>query len=98
MNKLITILPVFLAVLVTGCSYGSYYEASEACREWSDNGKPYKRTNKWNKNIDKANSRYCRDEDRTNQILGFERVGIKRGRTYDSSKLLDSKVTKRFRY
>ena len=34
MNTLTTTFTVALAVLITGCSYGSMYEAREACDEW----------------------------------------------------------------
>ena len=39
MNKLTTTFTVALAVLITGCSYGSKYEASSACDEWREQGK-----------------------------------------------------------
>ena len=39
MTKLTSTLTVTLAFLITGCRYGSMYEAREACDEWKEQGK-----------------------------------------------------------
>ena len=100
-----------LILLLTSCSYGSFYEAQEACEEWRDKGGSYKfeRERKNIKNetyitISSNRLRDCLNENETNQILGFQYFGCKKG---DFVKLgpskrnlpnITQKVVKRFKY
>ena len=77
--KKLYLLPLFL-VLITGCKYeskyGSKYEANEACKKWVSKGFKYEFEGYYS--TKNGNSRRCRLEAETNQILGFERKGVKR--------------------
>tara|TARA_B100000579_G_scaffold321680_1_gene271368 strand:+ start:7118 stop:7489 length:372 start_codon:yes stop_codon:yes gene_type:complete len=98
--------------------YSSYYEASTACDEWADAGGKFITTRDSSKTIDhlydvwlknrgewrtySSNIRKCRDDDKTNKILGIATQGVKRGKTYnifetDELKITE-KVVKRFSY
>ena len=70
------LLPLLL-VLITGCRYGSKYEANEACVKWALKGFKYEYENYYGTIYD-GNSRRCFYESDTNQILGFEKKGVKR--------------------
>ena len=98
MNKITTTFTVAIAVLITGCSYGSKYEAREACNEWQKGGTQYmKKIGDYPSRT--SYNRYCDDEPETKKILGFENKAIKAGKTYQYDKLPgESKVTKRFQY
>ena len=67
-------------MLITGCKneskYGSKYEANEACIKWVSKGFEYEFEGYYS--TKNANSRRCRLEAETNQILGFEKKGVKR--------------------
>ena len=89
------LLPLFL-VMLTSCKYGSYYEAKKSCNEWSKKVQ-YK--------IDgvERNYRFCRKEEETNQMLGFEYKNIKpiNYKYSDFYEIEDRgafKVKKRFKY
>jgi len=60
------LIPFFL-VLLTGCQYGSFREAVEACKVWMDKGGNYK------KGLYETNRRYCTDEAVTQKILGIDK-------------------------
>jgi len=98
--------------------YSSYYEASTACDEWADAGGKYITTRDSSKTIDhlydmglkprgewlaySSNIRKCRDDDKTNKILGIATQGVKREKTYnifETNELMEiEKVVKRFSY
>tara|TARA_B100000212_G_scaffold147088_1_gene110469 strand:- start:1117 stop:1431 length:315 start_codon:yes stop_codon:yes gene_type:complete len=92
------LLPLFLMML-TSCKYGSYYEAKEACYEWSSKFPDITVTSIGNR----YDYRYCREEKETNQLLGFERINIKpiKYKYSDWEKIKDrfaTKIKKRFKY
>ena len=94
------LLPLLL-VLITGCKYGSKYEANEACKKWVSKGFKYQYESYYSAILN-GNSRRCRLEADTNQILGFEKKGLKR-KFYSYSALeklnnLEEKVVKYFRF
>ena len=94
------LLPLLL-VLITGCKYGSKYEANEACKKWVSKGFKYQYETYYSEN-NNGNSRRCRLEADTNQILGFEKKGLKR-KFYSYYLLkelnqLKEKVVKNFRF
>ena len=102
--KKLYLLPL-LFVLITGCkyesNYRSKYEANEACEKWVSKGFKYEYEGYYlSKN---GNSRRCRLEAETNQILGFEKKGVKR--EYYSKymvekelNLLKEKVVRHFKF
>ena len=86
-------------MMLTGCKYGSYYEAKEACDEWSNKFPDITVTGLLNG----YDYRYCRQEKETNQLLGFERINIepKNYKYSDWEKIEDrfeAKIKKRFKY
>ncbi|MBO8232223.1 hypothetical protein CU311_06000 [Prochlorococcus marinus str. MU1402] len=90
------LLPLSL-IMLTGCKYGSYYEAKEACNEWSNKVPNYAIGNSSFK------FRYCRKEEETSQVLGFEYINIKPiiYKYSDFYKIKDpsaTKIKKRFKY
>ena len=102
MNKLITITPVFLALLIGGCSYGSLYEAEQACSEWSEQVGFYRHI--WLDGDDKlvfeTPIRRCSREELTKQVLGLT-IAHKLddwGELESEERYPSRKVVKRFRY
>ena len=51
-----------LVLVLTSCSYGSLYEAQNACDDWVDKNNEKKST--------KVRNFYCIVEEETNQVLG----------------------------
>ena len=98
MNKLTTITPIFLAVLITGCSYGSKYEASEACKEWQEEGTQYL-YQIGDYPSRPAYNRRCEYEPQTKKILGLENKSLEAGKLYQWDDMPgEDKVTKRFQF
>ena len=88
---------ILILTLLTGCKYGSYKEASDACNKWVEKGEKYKITSSWGTYTEDI--RECLNEDVTKQILGVE-YPITPG-FYENSprkNRSDSKVKKRFQY
>ena len=99
-------------VMLSGCTYGSQYEADAACSKWIEQGGFY--TERFTdvtfsvitfaneeKTVEKKEPlRYCREEKETNQILGFEMKTIKNGQLVEReyNKNYGAEVVKRFRY
>ena len=86
--------------------YNSFYQASEACKKWKDKGIRYIMLQNdylygGYKEI-QYNSRSCKGEATTKQILGLEEIGVKDGESYTweefQSKSFPEKVKKNFRY
>ena len=82
--------------------YNSKYEANEACKKWVSKGFKYQYESYYSAILN-GNSRRCRLEADTNQILGFERKGV--NRKFYSKYLvkeelnqLKEKVVKNFRF
>ena len=72
----------FLLLVLTGgllssCSYGSFYEANEGCEKWKKEGGTYTVETKSTKNYVPNDYyrfeylRVCKDDSKTNQILGM---------------------------
>ena len=91
---------ILFLTLLTGCKYGSYKEASDACKKWVEKGDKYSITLYGDREIEK-DIRECLDEDITKQILGVAYpIEIRHyGYGYQPERnRLDSKVKKRFQY
>ena len=87
-----------ILILLTGCKYGSYKEASDACEEWAEKGGKYSIKNYLGYIIE-LEIRDCLREDVTKKILGVEYA--MESRFYEnppSRSVSDSKVKKRFKY
>ena len=92
-----------LLVFITGCKYGSKYEANEACRKWVSKGIKYRFESTYSSSIYDGNSRRCSLEADTNQILGFERKGVKekfysKNLVEEELNKLKEKLVKHFKY
>ena len=92
------LLPLLL-LLLSGCKYGSYREAREACDEWMKKAKsetieiPFTNPPGFNFNFpggykQQRFSRYCDNELRTKKVLGIE----------NDRKINKENVKKRFAY
>ena len=87
-----------ILTLLSGCKYGSYKQASDACKKWEKKGDKYSIKNVYG-NILEFEIRDCLREDITKQILGVE-YPITPG-FYENApreNRSDSKVKKRFQY
>ena len=88
---------IFFILLISGCSYGSYYEANISCNEWKEKGGKYKgiiqaiKKTDLNKNYpeyllkDTENTfslRRCQPDKETNQILGFNVINREENKKY----------------
>ena len=63
---------------LTGCKYGSYKQAFDACKEWEDKGGKYTIYNfRGDSQEYKRDLRKCRNEKETDQVLGLELKNIK---------------------
>ena len=108
MKKFILLLPLLSAfALPTSVEanwfgkYNSRYEANEACKKWVSKG--FKYQYEFYSQIYNGNSRRCRLEADTNQILGFERKGVNRKfyskyRVEEELDQLKEKVVKNFKF
>ena len=89
--------------------YGSFYEARKACKEWELKGGSYKV--EFEKANDIKNKRWiavktnqlrnCEHERESNQILGFQIKGIKKGdykALGDKASKIKIEIVKRFKY
>ena len=88
-----------ILLLLTGCKYGSYKEASDACKKWVEKGDKYSYKNYYG-NIIENEIRDCLPEEVTEQILGIEYPNIT-SRFYENAPTRNrsiSKVKKRFQY
>ena len=91
-------LSLVLVFGLVGCnSYGSLYEAREACAEWEEKEKTVelKRRYKVQRTI---GSRYCLIEEETNQVLGFMNKTIENGNWKINDNEGEDEVVKRFKY
>ena len=92
------------AGLLTSCSYGSLYEANNACKEWQEKGGSYKYEMEefnlellWNNPKRRyiktftRDLRWCKLEEETNQFLGFEIQNSKKDTLYKLGEL-DKKI------
>ena len=70
-----------LCFLLTSCGYSSNYEANIACSKWAEAGGEY--TVEYAPGIGTYSIRHCREDGKTNKILGIETKGLKKGKTYD---------------
>ena len=73
---LLAVLALPTTVEANWFGYGSKYEAIEACNKWARKG--FKYQYQYYEKTFNGNSRKCRLEADTNQILGFEKKGLKR--------------------
>lgn len=103
---------VLAVAALSGCKYGSYHEARNACDKWLKEGGKYTVrfveveyswkdfTQREVPREEKENIRNCKQEEITKQILGFEKRTIVEGaiveRDYDKNYGVE--VTKRFKY
>tara|TARA_B100000579_G_C22701758_1_gene790118 strand:- start:49 stop:360 length:312 start_codon:yes stop_codon:yes gene_type:complete len=100
----------FLLLVLTGgllssCSYGSFYEANEACRKWKEEGGTYSYKTpylyeKGTRIIEDVDIRKCWDEERTNQVLGSEDISKSKHALYQLGMRPEKneQVIKRFKY
>ena len=91
---------ILFLTLLTGCKYGSYKEASDACKKWVEKGDKYSIRGYYG-GLQRKDIRDCLNEDITKQILGIEYpIEVGNYQYYDQPKRnrSDSKVKKRFQY
>ena len=84
-----------LVFLITGCKYGSKYEAEKACEKWANEGFTIRFVDRQFKN------RRCWNEKATNRYLGFEYKGAKNKfyKYYEWERSnIKEQVVKRFKY
>ena len=92
-----------LILVLSSCSYGSYYEAQQACRKWASKGGSYQYEYLITSNSTRlisSNIRYCQLEERTRQLLGFTDTNKRKGSFYKSGTRPDKKIKliKKFKY
>ena len=84
-----------LLFLITGCKYGSKYEAQKSCEKWANKGFTVSFVDKQFK------TRRCWNEQATNRYLGFEYKGAE-NKFYKYSEWdrlnIEEQVVKRFKY
>ncbi len=83
-------------MLLSGCKYGSYKEALDACKEWVKEGPKYYKYYGYG-NGPKMDMRSCRKEEETKKVLGLEYININPGMNATIGNK-ESEVKKRFKY
>ena len=83
-------------MLLSGCKYGSYKEASDACKEWVKKGSKYYEYSGSSKKYYR-DMRDCIKEEETKKVLGLEYINIDPGMNY-KIKNYEREVKKRFKY
>ena len=87
-----------LAVVASGCNYGSSMEAEAACRQWwSEGGQATFKDEYYGVHRERS-LRFCVDEDKTSQWLGVSRPDVKPGDVLPQDEIPRKEVVKRFRY
>ena len=76
------LLLLLLPLLVSGCGYGSMFEADEACRAWKYKGGYIKQAIDTDDEPYWAIIRSCDDDVTTRQVLGYDIPGVQVGTTY----------------
>ena len=116
MSKLLILKNFFILIVITLLTptqveanifgkYNSLYQASEACKKWKDKGIKYSilkldyQYGGYKKDYE-SNNRSCRHEATTKQILGFEEIEVKSGKSYkrEEKRSFTKKLKKNFRY
>ena len=92
-----------LILVLSSCSYGSYYEADKACQKWVSKGGSYEYESNTSKRtyVSTSKLRECLIEEDTKQILGFTDTGKKNGDFYKYGERWPNrkmKLIKRFKY
>ena len=92
----------FILLLLTGCKYGSYKEAFDACKAWKQKGGEYSYPGYERRRS--YDIRSCRNEKITKRILGVEYTNVK-AKYYSSDPFKfipntsrETTVIKRFKY
>ncbi len=90
--------------------YGSYFEASEACSKWDEEGGIFYTWHEAMPSIGLEDRvverpiRWCTHDEKTRQFLGFEKLNVKEGETYKDYRSVfpkdesNIKIKKRFKY
>ena len=92
-----------LILVLSSCSYGSFYEAEKACFNWIDKGPTYKYEStdpNGNLFVETGSLRRCVGQNRTNQLIGLKDNNKRNGAYYKLGTIPErkSKVVKRFKY